>query len=278
MWSINLQSISLFILVSVAWFFGGSALINVVSDFSNQWYWLLIAIAYTTILNEIFAHQICNHKPYELNTKSWTFKLLVFLTTVDHAWGPITSISTIHDNHHEHADKGITDNADWRRLWYNVCILAPWMFIYQSQTKYPGGKEWHSKQSRKNNDLLDDNWVFFCEYFRVPLTVVFWVIMYLLLPTILFNVIFLGRVLVSVFMAMTAIGGHNKLPFGYRNFDTDDRSHNNLIFFYLTLGLWSTMLHNNHHGTTSDRHSYRWFEIDLGNWVLRSLKPLISKK
>lgn len=277
MWSINLQSISLFILVSVAWFFGGSALINIVSDFGNQWYWLLIATAYTTTLNEIFAHQICNHRPYDLNTRSWTFRLITFLTTVDHAWGPITSISTLHANHHENSDRGITDNEDIKRFWYNVCILAPWMFIYQSRTTYPGGEEWHDQQKKIHNDLLDDNWVFFCEYFRVPLTIIFWVLMYFLLPEILFNVIFLGRVLASIFMLLASIGGHTRLPFGYRNFNTDDNTHNNLLFFYLTLGLWSTMLHNNHHGTTSDRHSYRWFEVDLGNLVIRALRPLIAK-
>ena len=278
MWNLSINSIALFLLTTLAWAVGATELYSVLSDFKEQWPWYVLATAYGVTINEIFAHQICSHRPYALDTKRFTYRLLVFLNTVDHAWGPITSIATRHDNHHEHSDKGIHDNLNWRRLWYNVCLLAPWMFLYQKITVYPDRERFEKRQDRRYRNILQDEWTWFCEEYRVILTILFWLLLYFTVPVILFKVVLMGRFLSSVFMALAAIGGHNKLPFGYRNFDTDDGTHNNILFHYLALGLYSTMLHNNHHGTKNDSHSFRWWEIDIGNWVVSMLRPLIEKR
>lgn len=277
MFNIDLRSISLFVIVSIIWYFGFQSLAEIFVNFNSQWYWYVIATVYSVTLNEIFAHQICSHRPYKIDTNKATFKLLTFLTTVDHAWAPISNICRVHENHHLYSDKGINDNLNWRRFWYNVCILSPIMFVYQDRTVYPNSKQFFKKQDALHQDILTNTWVQFCEENRIILTLIFWATLYFLFPVILFNVVFLGRVLFSIFMILAAIGGHVRLPFGYRNFPTNDNTHNNLIFHYLALGLFSTMLHNNHHGTTSDKHSFRWYEIDLGAVVIRMLKPLLEK-
>ena len=74
----------------------------------------------------------------------------------------------------------------------------------------------------------------------------------------------MGRFLISVFKFLADVFGHMKLPFGYRNFNTNDTTYNHLVFHYLCLGLFTAMLHNNHHGTTSSKHSFHWYEFDMG--------------
>jgi stearoyl-CoA desaturase (delta-9 desaturase) len=48
---------------------------------------------------------------------------------------------------------------------------------------------------------------------------------------------------------------------GYRNYETPDRSRNNLFVSLLVGGEW----HNNHHADPcSARQGHKWWEIDLG--------------
>jgi stearoyl-CoA desaturase (delta-9 desaturase) len=56
---------------------------------------------------------------------------------------------------------------------------------------------------------------------------------------------------------------------GYRNYDTDDRSTN---LWWLALLSWGEGWHNNHHGDQrAAAHGRRWFEIDLTYWLIRGL-------
>lgn len=56
---------------------------------------------------------------------------------------------------------------------------------------------------------------------------------------------------------------------GYRNYETDEKSTNNVIVAILTSGEgW----HNNHHADPrSARHGHRWWEFDLVYWTIRLL-------
>ena len=59
---------------------------------------------------------------------------------------------------------------------------------------------------------------------------------------------------------------------GYRNYQTDDSSRNNLIIGFLSNGEgW----HNNHHAhPVSARHGLKWYEFDLNwyaIWILQKL-------
>lgn len=76
----------------------------------------------------------------------------------------------------------------------------------------------------------------------------------------------------SPFLAAGIINGVGHY-WGYRNFQTEDASHNIIPWGFL---LGGEELHNNHHAyATSARLSYKWYEFDIG-WVyiciLESLK------
>ena len=273
------NSIGTALLVTIAWVVGAVELTDTLAHFSTQWYWFVLATFYTVTLNELYCHRICTHKLFELDTRSITYKILTFLLTVDLAWSPLTTMCTVHSNHHMYSDQGDKDNLNWRRYWYNICTLSPIAYLYQEPTNYPHEEQFFAQQRRVFKTVLDDTWTFFVEENRLILTIMFWFALYAIAPIVLFKVVLMGRLLMSVYMAMVSIGCHVKLPGNYRNFETNDTTHNNLVFHYLTLGLFSSMLHNNHHrmARTLD-HGYRWFEVDTGYWVIRLLRPLLEKK
>lgn len=273
------RSIGIFIIISIAWFFGFKQLAYTIGNFTNEWYWLLLASFYTILLNEIFCHRICSHQLFKIDTEKPLYKTLTFLLAVDHAWSPLTTICETHANHHMYSDQGNKDNLNWRIHWYNICLLSPLTYIYQVPTDYPKAEEYFLREKNRFNYILDDIWTFFVEDNQILLTIIFWTALYFLMPIILFKIVFMGRALASVYMLLASIAGHIKLPLSYRNFDTNDTSQNNLIIHYLTLGMFSSMLHNNHHGiSVRPNHAVRWFEIDLGYYIIKVLKPLLEKK
>jgi fatty-acid desaturase len=274
-----MNSISIAFLVTIAWIIGAMALADTLVHFSTQWYWFVLATFYTVTLNELFCHRICTHRLFELDTNSITYKVLTFLLTVDLAWSPLTTMCTVHLNHHMYSDQGDRDNLNWRRYWYNICTLSPIAYLYQKPTNYPHEEQFFAQQREIFKSVLDDTWTFFVEEYRLILTILYWLILYILAPLVLFKVIFMGRLLMSVYMAMVSIGCHVKLPGNYRNFDTSDTTYNNLIFHYLTLGLFSSMLHNNHHSKARNlNNAHCWYEIDTGALIIKLLKVLLEKK
>mgnify|MGYP003705132377 CR=1 FL=1 len=69
---------------------------------------------------------------------------------------------------------------------------------------------------------------------------------------------------------------HLNIPFSYRNFDTDDRSQNNLLLGYLTFGFgW----HNNHHANPRDLDTQvRWWEFDLEAKIAKLINLIPGKR
>lgn len=262
--------------VTVAWVIGAGSLYEVIVNFSTQWYWLIAAAFYSVLLNDIFAHIICSHRAIVIDPSRIAYKILLLLTSVDHAWAPVTGLCKLHQNHHQYADQGNRDNLNWRLHWFNLCSLSPLTFLYVRPTVYPNLETLLHQQTTLHSALINDSYTQFVERNRILLTLIYWLLLYLIMPVLLFKVVLMGRFLFSIFMIMAAIAGHVKIPFGYRNFDTPDTSHNNLLFHYLALGLMPSMLQNNHHG--SDKNSHKWFEFDTAGVVIKILKPLLESR
>jgi stearoyl-CoA desaturase (delta-9 desaturase) len=108
-----------------------------------------------------------------------------------------------------------------------------------------------------------------------------WVTVGLLLPAVvggLLTLSWLGALagliwggLVRIFLVHHVTWSINSVChlWGWRPFQTDDHSRNSYLFGVLGLGEgW----HNNHHAfPTSARYGLRWWQIDVGYWVIRAL-------
>jgi len=281
MWTITPKSIIIFILVSVVWIFGTIELIDTITNFNEQWYWLVLALIYTTTLNDIFGHMICTHLLFPIDVRRIGYKIVSFLFTVDHGWGPITSFCLVHRSHHQFSDQGNKDVANWRIHWYNMDIMSPINYVYQSRTDYGDERKYFAEQAKIFKVFLDDIWTWFIEEYSHILTIIFWVILYFLFPIILFKIIFMGRMLLGIATVFSSVCGHTWIPGGYRNFNTPDTSYNNLLLHYFCLCIFPTVLQNNHHGqryTLEKGNQLKWYEFDLSKYIARFMKLIIGKK
>ena len=276
---IPIKFLCIFVLVSVAWVVGAWELADTILHFDTQWYWFVLATFYTLTLNETFSHRICSHRLFNIDTTSITYKILTFLLTIDHAWSPLTETCLTHANHHIYSDQGDRDNLNWRRHWYSFCTLSPILYLYRQSTVYPNKELFFTSQREKFKDIVNDTWTEFCEEHRVILTILVWTILYFTVPIVLFKILLMGRFLMSVYMGLVSIGCHMPLPGSYRNYNTNDTTQNNIIFHIVSLGMLSSMLHNNHHGRAGEiKHTHKWFEFDTSYYIIKILRPLLEKR
>lgn len=280
MFTLNTSNIALFLITSTVWFFGVQELAVTVTHINTDWYWYVLATLYTVTINELFGHLICSHYLFKINTKSLTYKILAFLITVDHANGPLTNICINHENHHQQTDKPGKDNLYFPWHWFTVCSLSPLVFLYQRPTDYLDRDRYVADQSITHADILNDDWTFFCEEFKIPLTLLYWTILLLILPVFLFKVVFMGRVIIGLITFLTTSLGHSKI-LGYRHEEVNNNSTNRIVLHYLVgCGFFSSLLHNNHHTyhwIDQQSHGYRWYEIDLGSYVIKLLRLGMAK-
>jgi stearoyl-CoA desaturase (delta-9 desaturase) len=60
--------------------------------------------------------------------------------------------------------------------------------------------------------------------------------------------------------------------YGQRSYDTPDQSRNN---FWIALFTFGEGWHNNHHRYLQMPYfGHKWYQIDIGKWVLQLCKPL----
>lgn len=111
-----------------------------------------------------------------------------------------------------------------------------------------------------------------------------WVILGLVIPAVLGGILsgtwlgafqgFIWGGLVRVFLGHHFIQSINSIchVYGGRLFDTDNYSTNNL---WLAIPTWGQSWHNNHHAfPNSAIIGLKWWQIDLGAWVIRTLEFL----
>lgn len=281
MWTINLKSITITVLISIAWYFGFQELWTFFSNFSTEWYWFVLATIWTTTLNDVFGHMVMTHRLFKVNIDSIAYRILSFLFIVDHGWGPVTGFCMVHHRHHQCSDQGIKDVANWRLAWWGFGIVSPVNYLYQPVTDWGDKEKYVAMQERKFSKVFNDTWTFVIEEYSHIWTVFFWAFLFFVAPVILFKVVFAGRALLSVYTLFSSICGHTWIPGAYRNFNTPDHSYNNLLLHYISLMLFPTILQNNHHGkrySLEKGSAAHWYEFDLSKYIARFLKLILEKK
>lgn len=270
----------MFVIVSVAWVFGSIELYGTLADFSSQWIWYVSACIFTLTLNEIFLHQVLAHTQYQPNVQSWLYKLLIFLTTIDNSFGKVSNFCILHRHHHMRPDTE-EDILNSKKAWYSYNLLAPWIWLLNHPFKISGSQRYLAQQRRFYRPMLDDPWTQFCEQNQPLLILMSWMVLYLTVPIVLFKILFMGRLLMSIYMWLACVVGHSKLFTGYKNFHgrPEDKTHNYLWLHYLALGLSCGMLHNNHHNLkTNQTIAARWFELDIAKILRIPIQKLTTKQ
>lgn len=193
-------------------------------------------------------HRVFSHKTHSL--PKWKENILLFLATFAGQGASIFWIALHRGYHHPHSDtlKDLHSPVAYNKL--NAFI--GWQYKITEATN-PVNLKYAVDLLRKSNHLWFHN-----HYLKI-----LWGIPILV-------AIFNWHLALTAFCLVTFIGvlqdntvnvyGHVKGWFGYRNFETDDQSQNNILLGYLA---WGQGWHNNHHYAP---RSYDFGKSVSGKW------------
>ncbi|MBD1839452.1 acyl-CoA desaturase [Coleofasciculus sp. FACHB-64] len=200
-------------------------------------------------------HRLVTHRSFQ--TPKWLEYFFVLCGTLSCQGGPINWIG-IHRLHHLHSDENLDPHDSNKGFWWSH---MGWM-LYQNpaDTDIP----------RVTKDISGDPVYQFLQKYFIPIQVVLGLILYALggWPFVVWG-IFVR--IVAVFHCTWFVNSATH-KFGYRTYESEDRSTNCWWVALLTYGEgW----HNNHHAFQySARHGLKWWEIDLTWMTIQFLQSL----
>jgi len=200
-------------------------------------------------------HRLVTHRSFQ--TPKWLEYFLVFCGALACEGGVIDWVG-MHRLHHLHSDQESDPHDSNQGFWWSH---MGWMLHHSSAA---------SEVPRYTKDLASDPMYQFFQNNFILLQVVLGVLLYLLggWSSVVWG-IFVRLVVVWHCTWFVNSATHQ---FGYRTYETADRSTNCWWVALLTYGEgW----HNNHHAVQSSaRHGLRWWEIDLTWMTIRLLQGL----
>lgn len=206
-------------------------------------------------------HRLFTHHSFETTRP---IKILLAIMGSMTLEGPIFVWCARHRAHHQFTDKAGDPHSPLDG-WFHSHVGFLWT-EKDPDNKYIG-------------DLLKDPDMEFVNQHFVG-----WSILSLLLPPILAWLFrrslveafygFLWGSLMRIFIVHHVTWSINSIChiWGSRPFNTGDESRNNILFAFIGFGEGS---HNSHHAFQwSARHGLRWYQLDLGYWIIRLLQCL----
>lgn len=224
----------------------------------NMWV-LIVSFLYSQIVVSLIGTQIVLHRYFShrsFNISPVVKALFLFLSFPPGQGSPI-AWAAAHRHHHKHSDKEL-DNHSPRESYF--LAAGGWLLK---------GYKWVVEVKKLKTiptDLLRDAtlvkldkyyysiwWAIILVSFAINYTFA----IYFILAPVGWNLLL---------SALVTLGCHMKLPFGYRNYDLDDNTHNNLFVQLVILG---DALHNNHHKYPNnfDTKTFK-FEFDLAGKII----------
>lgn len=205
-------------------------------------------------------HRLITHRSFQV--PKWLEYVLVFLGTLSMQGGPIWWVG-LHRHHHLYSDQDVDHHDSCKGFWWSH---FEWMLRdVPAEAEIP----------KFTKDIADDPFYRFLDENFLMIQVAFAILLYFIggWQFVIWGV--LVR-LVTVYHTTWLVNSATH-KFGYRTFDSDDRSTNCWWVALLTFGEgW----HNNHHAYQySARHGMRWWEIDLTWMTIQLLQFLgLAKK
>jgi stearoyl-CoA desaturase (delta-9 desaturase) len=208
-------------------------------------YFLLSCIGIT-----IFYHRFLSHRSFQ--TSNFIRKLGVLLGALAGRGGPLDWVA-VHRYHHKHSDTDNDPHDPAKKGWR---IFFPHLLNYGNNINPLVVK-----------DLLSDKFYrFLNQYYNLILLLVIFLGLLIDPKTIVFLYIIplaLTAWVLNLFVYMNHI-------FGYRNYETPDKSKNNWL---ISVILWGEGWHNNHH------YNPQWWnlrkkiwEVDSASFVIKLIK------
>lgn len=207
-------------------------------------------------------HRLVTHRSFQ--TPKWLEYFLIFCGSLT-CQGGVTDWVGLHRMHHLHSDQE-KDPHDSNKgfLWSHMTC---WFY------HIPADKE----VDRFTKDIADDKVYQFLNKYFFPLQIGLGVLLYFLgeaySPGLGWSFVVWGIFvrLVAVFHCTWFVNSATH-KFGYRTFDSDDKSTN---CWWVALVTYGEGWHNNHHACQySARHGLQWWEIDLTWMTIQFLQAL----
>lgn len=195
-------------------------------------------------------HRMLSHQAFE--TYPWVRGLHLFFAALTMQQGPI-AWARIHRAHHQFSD---TIRDPHPQLFGIFFGHLGWSFLAHREI----GRS--DIVRRIPDDLINDPIVRFFETFWYPIFLASFLALYLVggWPMLLWAGFFRTAFVLHITWSVNSLTHR----WGYRNFETRDKSVNNWLVGILA---WGEGWHNNHHQFPySARHGIKWWEIDL-SWL-----------
>lgn len=208
-------------------------------------YFIFSCLGFVIGLHRYYAHR-------SFSFKTDILKHFFTIVSVLSVRGSPLGWSYIHRLHHKHSDTELDPHHANR---VKLKILVPYFMNFGE-----------SIQKRIITDLLSKKHIFINDYYM--LFIIGWTI---ILSLISFKMMIFFYA-IPIVLTHIAAAGFVLLPHnhGYRSFDTNDRSTNNMI---LNLFLWGEGWHNNHHNDSSNyTTSIKPWEYDIAGQIIKLLK------
>ena len=226
--------------------------------FVGTWQEWLVALAIylfrVTIGATITLHRLLSHKSF-VSPKWFEY----FGSIIATYGGGISTIGwvAIHRQHHRFSDTNKDPHSPQH--------INPWTIQFRSDAPTP--------EVKYAPDLLRSNFHLRIHQYHWAITLIIFLIILLVDPRALLYVYFVPN-----FIYWHSGGSINTINhlWGYRNYNTDDYSVNNLFTGYLVAGEgW----HNNHHNSPANpKFGEKWWEFDLGWQIIKLIRKDGSNK
>lgn len=220
-------------------------------------WWLLAALGWSKII-QLIGHSIGMHRYFTHKTFTTTAnkeKLMAWTSVLLGVGSPIAYVRN-HRHHHNVTDtEADVHSPHTQGFWFTA--LGLWEFQGLKYFMEKGGQAPREWIANKTTRFIHDNYYKMWTILTIVTLIVDWKItLYLLyLPALIYHIE------LNIFVNLV---GH---MWGYRHFDTNDKTKNNRFVHWWTLG---EGLHNNHH---AEPWRYNWKikgkdSFDISGWVV----------
>ena len=199
---------------------------------------VIIYYFYQAILHQLVLHRYFSHHSFKLGPVG---DFICYFLSILSAAGSPRAYAFVHKMHHAHTD---TNNDPHGPIKGYFTLFR----IHEVESRI-SSRKYHS-----------DPW--YSNFFNNHYYFILWAfvaILYLINANVLYYYVvatFLQFVCVDFFNYVSHL---KNFPFNYRNYNTKDNSHNNVV-----IGFFASDWHNNHHNNPKNlNYSHRWWEIDL---------------